>query len=601
MQHGIDPFTSGTNPLRYLFGKTWHYSAGNRHKIVWYWIMFLIANTISLAIYPLAMRKIVDVIQTGGITTRNIDTLLELLAVTFATQMVFWALHGPARVLERDNAFKARSNYRKYLLKGVLILPMEWHTEHHSGDTIDRVEKGASGLYDFSSDSFEVLYAAVQLIISYGMLAYFSRSAIYIVLGMTLVTAWITMQFDRVLVGQYRKLNRAENNVSESVFDAISNITTISILRSEEQEFEAIARKVDEPFDLFKRNTRLNEKKWFLMSVCCNLTTVLVLGFYFWHNIGAPQGVLLGNVYILMQYLGKISETFARFAVMYSNLLQRRAKVMNAEELARDFRVENFGNHVLPANWQKLQIAGLNFSYHTEEGAELHLNNVSLTIARGERIALVGHSGGGKTTLLQVMRDSRHPQSIVLSVDGMPIPQGFEGIARDLTLVPQETEMFAKSVRGNVTLGAEYDMEVIREFTDMACITDVIDRLPRGFDSLMKEKGVTLSGGQKQRLALARGLLACRKKSIVLLDEPVSNVDSRKARQIHENIFQAFSGKTIIESTHSLHLLPMFDRVIFMNDGQITASGTVDELLVTCPEFQALCQAYSEPPEAAVA
>ena len=134
---------------------------------------------------------------------------------------------------------------------------MEWHVEHHSGDTIDKIEKGTNALFQFSEDSFEVIYAFVQLGISYGMLVYFSHSAAYIVLAMIIVTVWITMRFDKVIIGQYQELNRSENRISESVFDAVSNITTVIILRVERLVFEAIVRKIENPYGLFYRNSSL--------------------------------------------------------------------------------------------------------------------------------------------------------------------------------------------------------------------------------------------------------------------------------------------------------------------------------------------------------
>jgi ATP-binding cassette subfamily B protein len=582
------------NPLRYLFGKTWHYSAGNRHKIVWYWLMFIVAETISLLFYPLVMAKIMNVLQKQGVTAANIRFLLELLALTLVNNLVFWSLHGPGRLIERANAFKARVNYRKYLLRGIMTLPMEWHVDHHSGDTIDKIEKGATALFQFSESSFEVIYALVQLAVSYAMLVYFSRSAAYIVFAMMCLTAWITMRFDRVLIGQYRELNHAENNISESVFDAISNITTVIILRVERLVFEAIVRKVEKPYELFKRNNRISETKWFLTSVCCAMMTALVLGAYFWHNVGVAQGILMGNIYILMKYLDKIGELFFKFTGMYGDILQRKAKVLNAEELTRDFRTENFTNHVLPKDWKQLRIDGLSFSYQNGDNANLHLDNVSLGIDRGERIAFIGESGSGKTTFLKVMRDLYHPRSITLSVDGKVLPQGFEGISRAIALVPQNPEIFATTILENITLGAEYDPAFVRRFTDMACFTDVVESLPHGLDSSIKEKGVNLSGGQQQRLALARGLLACHDKDIILLDEPTSSIDTANEMSIYQNIFREFGGKTIISSIHRLHLLPLFHRIYFFSDGQIIASGSLNELLLTCPEFQGLWQQYHE-------
>lgn len=425
-----------SNPLLYLFRKTWLYSEGNRDKVVWYWIMFIVAESVHLFGQPLVMAQIMNIIQRNGITVANIWILIGLLMLTFVFELFFWTIHGPARCIERFNAFKARVNYRRYLLRGVMTLPMEWHVDHHSGDTIDKIEKGTNSLFSFSEDSFEVIYAIVQLVVSYAILVYFSRPAAGIVLGMILVSAWITMRFDRVMINQYKELNRSENNILESVFDAISNITTVIILRVEKLVFSAIMCKVEKPSNLFRHNQRLNETKWFLSSMCCTVMTIIVLAVYFWQNIGTAQGVLIGSVFLLIKYLEKISDLFFKFTSMYSGILRRRAMVMNAEELTKDFKTENFTNHVLPKAWQYLDVNGLNFSYHNEGNGDLHLEDVSLSLVRGQRYAIVGRSGDGKSTFLKIMRDLYRPRSLNLKVDGRRVPDGFGGISRAITLVP---------------------------------------------------------------------------------------------------------------------------------------------------------------------
>jgi len=583
-----------SNPLLYLFSKTWRYSEGNQRKVVLYWIMFVVANSIELFCQPLVMAKIIDTIQKQGITLANINFLFGLLMLTLVAELAFWAIHGPARCIERYNAFWARLNYRKFLLKGVMTLPMEWHTDHHSGDTIDKIEKGTNSLFSFSEDSFQVIYSIVQLVVSYTILAYFSRPAAFIVLGMIIISVWITMRFDKVLVGQYEELNRSENNISESVFDSISNITTVVILRVEKLVFGAIMRKVEKPFELFKRNQRLSEIKWFLTSVTCTVMVIIVMGVYFWQHIGVGQGVAIGSVYLLMNYLNKISELFFRFTSMYSDILKGKSRVMNSEELTKDFKTENFTNHVLPRTWQRLDVTDLDFSYYGEGNGDRHLENISMSLSRGERIALVGESGSGKTTILKIMRDLYRPQHMKLMIDGRVIPDGFGGVSRAIALVPQNPEIFATTILENITLGADYDMNSVMHFTDMACFTDVVEGLPKGFASSIKEKGVNLSGGQQQRLALARGLLACHDKDIVLLDEPTSSLDTGTEMRVYGNIFREFQDKTIISSIHRLHLLPLFHKIYFFSNGQIIASGSLNELLTQCPEFQELWRQYND-------
>jgi ATP-binding cassette subfamily B protein len=581
------------NPLLYLFAKSWHYSAGNRANVVLFWAMFIIAELSELIFPPFILAQIMNVVQKEGVTRDSLMTLLMLLVFLLASDIFFWAFHGPARVLERVNAFKGRANYRGFLLRGVMNLPMEWHAEHHSGNTIDKIEKGTSALYTFSEESFEVIYAIVRLVGSYIVLVYFSRPAAYIVLAMMCVTAWITIRFDKVLIGQYKELNRSENDVQESVFDSISNIATVIILRVERLVFTAIMHKVENPYELFRENSRLNEWKWFLTSICCKFTIVVVLAVYFYQNLGTEQGVLVGSLYLLIQYLWKIGDLFFRFTSMYGTIVQQRAKVANAEILSSDFREVNLTDHVLPADWNLLEVQGLSFSYDSA-ASRPQLDNISLKLRKGWRYAVIGESGGGKTTFLNVLRDIYHPHSLTLTVDGRFVPEGFAGISRAIGYAPQNPELFADTIWKNITMGAEYDERLVRKYTDMALFTSVVEALPNKFNSSINEKGVNLSGGQRQRLALARALAACNDddKAILLFDEPTSSLDSQTEMKVCENIFRGFPGRTIVFSLHRLHLLGRFDWIYLFEGGRITASGTFDQLLANCEQFRRMWAQY---------
>ena len=585
------------SPLVYLFSKIWKYSEGNRNNIVLYWVMFVLAESIDVFAMPLLWAKVIDVITLQGINAVSINTLQILLLVVLIRVFVVWALHGPARVLELTNAFKAKINYRRFLTKGLLTLPLEWHVDHHSGDTIDKCEKGTTGLNDFSSDSFEFIYCFVRLLGCYGMLVYFSHSASYIVLIMMVISAWVTVRFDKVLLEQYKELNKKENQISASIFDAVSNISTVIILRVEKLVFNAIMHKVEEPLDLAIRTNKTNEFKWFIVSVCCAIMKVLVLGVFFWQKIGTGPGVLVGSVYILISYLNQIGDLFFNFAGMYGYVVRRKTRVMNSEEVAEAFLSENFTNHVLPKDWRCLEVEDLNFSYHNHENACLHLENVSFSMKRGEKIAFVGETGSGKTTFLKICRDLYHPKSLKLTVDGKEIEHGFEGISRAIALVPQDPEIFATTILGNITIGAEYELDFVKKFTNMACFTDVAESLPKKFDSSIKEKGVNLSGGQQQRLALSRGLLACYDKDIILLDEPTSSLDVVTEINVYQNLFREFTDKTIISTIHQIHLLPLFDRICVFDKGRIVASGKIEDLLSCCSQFASLWEAMKKAAE----
>ncbi len=584
------------NPLKYLFSRLWKYSAGNRHNVALYSTMFIVVNSVDLVVAPLIMAKMMDVIQKRGVTDESLPTLLALLGLILLINFFFWSLHGPGRLLEQYNAFKVRVNYRESLLKGVLTMPMMWHSEHHSGDTIDKIDKGTGSLYRFSEESFQVIYSIVQLLVSYLMLAYFSPSAGIIVFVMIILTMWITIRFDKVLMEQYKELNQAENQITQNIFDSVSNISTVIVLRVEKLIFNTIADRLRKPFELYRKNCRINEFKWFLVNTCCNLMFVSVMAAYFIQNINSADGVLVGSVFILLKYLDKVGDIFFRFAGMYSDIVKYMSKVMNSEELSLDFTHKESNNHCLKEDWSELKVSRLWFSYD-ESGESAHLDDVAFSIKRGEKIALVGKSGGGKTTLLKVIRDLYKPRNLHLEVDGKVVEDGFAGIANAIALVPQNPEIFATTILENVTFGADHDMDLVRRFTDMTCFTEVALALPKGFDSSIKEKGVNLSGGQQQRLALARGLLACHvdtKKQVLLLDEPTKSLDAILEAEIYRRVFEAFGDMTIISSLHNLRMLPMFDRIFVFEDGKIVGMGSFEELLSSCSEFQALYKSYTE-------
>ncbi len=311
---------------------------------------------------------------------------------------------------------------------------------------------------------------------------------------------------------------------------------------------------MQEPFAQYRKNNIRNEQKWFSASIIGRLSVVLILSGYVYFNFTAGNLILSGTIYILYSYVNQVRETFFKFAYLYGDIIRQRTSLMNSEEISKEFAaVVHVPPALLPKGWSSLDIRNLSFSYHREDGAMRHLDEISMKISKGEKIAVIGESGGGKSTFLKVFRDLYHPKSIELRVDGMKMDGGFSAISDSISLVPQDPEIFSTTIRENITMGIEYSEQHIEVFTDMARFTDIAKRLPKGLDSSIVEKGVNLSGGEKQRLALSRGLLASIDKEIILLDEPTSSVDFHNELAIYKNIFTAFEGKTVISSVHHCH------------------------------------------------
>ncbi len=580
------------NPLISLFRKVWQQAAGNRRNVVLYVSMFLCGYGI-MSLEPLILGLFLNTVQDQGVSRANLLYLLGLLLLFPLKEIGMWMFHGPARIIENRNAFFVRARYKQYLLAGTLGLPMEWHADHHSGDTIDKIEKGTTALSDFSENTFQILSTAISMLVALGVMLYFSLLSGAIAIGTIIITFSIIFRFDQVLIPGYRRINRMENQVTAKIFDSLSNVTTVIILRVGAQVLSSIKSFIAKPFAEFDRTNKINEWKWFTAAIMGRIAVFLIVAAYMASQTLAGETVMVGTIYIIYGYAREIRESFFQFSGQYSDIVRRRTSVANAEELSKDFRTNHLpGKNHLPKRWSVLEIRNLSFSYHTDEGADLHLDDIALRMAKGERIALIGESGGGKSTFLKVLRDLYHPKALELSVDGKSV-KGFSAISDSISLIPQDPEIFATTIRENITLGVEHDDREISRFTDMACFSPIVAELPHGLDSSIVEKGVNLSGGEKQRLALARGLLASMDKDIILLDEPTSSVDFHNELSIYQNIFAAFPAQTIISSIHRLHLLALFDTVHFFQNGRIIASGPVEELKRSSREFRNLWRKYS--------
>src|SRR3989344_6667275 len=474
-----------------------------------------------------------------------------------------------------------------------MAFPMEWHVEHHTGDTSDKIERGSSSLFYFSENTFGFIQMIIQLAGSYVALIYFHPPSAYLILFVILFAGYIVVKYDKILVPQYEYLNKAGNKISEKVIDAMTNSATIIILRVEKQVQKAIAKKIAEPFSIYKSECKTTEIKWFLISLFSSISTVLVLFSYFYGSYHNHTAIMIGTIFALYSYISNIQGLFYEFAWRYSDMVRQKAKIANAEEIANDFQAyQKTRSMNLNDSWRKLEIKSLSFSYHGEEGADLHLDDISLDIEKGRRIALIGETGSGKSTLLKIIRELYPPSGLKLYLDGKLLKNGFKSISSEVALIPQDPEIFQETIMDNITVGADYNMAEILKYTDTACFTDVAMNLPKKFDSMIREKGVNLSGGEKQRLALARGLLASRDKAIVLLDEPTTCVDVITEEKIFKNIFEAFADKAIVCSLHSLHLLPLFDKIYFFGNGRIIAEGKFDELLEFSEEFQKIWEDF---------
>ncbi len=222
-----------------------------------------------------------------------------------------------------------------------------------------------------------------------------------------------------------------------------------------------------------------------------------------------------------------------------------------------------------------VQVDNIKFAYG--DGPYV-LDGVNLSIAAGEKVALVGASGGGKSTLVQVLLGLYPPLFGEIKFDGVPVSKiGMEVVREHVACVLQHPALFNDTVRMNLTLGREIPDAALWRVLEVAQINDVIEKMPRGLDSLIGVDGIRLSGGQRQRIAIAR--MALTNPQVVILDEATSALDAETEAKLHTALASYLTGRTIIIVAHRLSAVKQADTVYVFEDGKVTEQGGHDELL----------------------
>ena len=545
---------------------------------MFYMSLFFIAGVISL-LTPLVIGSIFNSIQESITSKKELFHLFYLISLLLILTIGFWIFHGIGRVMEQTTGFFVHKNYVMSKLKRVLSLPVKWHKNNHSGDTIDKINRGADAIGNFSQNTtYDVVYGFTSIFGSLIILFFIDWKIAVFALIFSVLTLGAIINFDKRLIRLYKALNKFSNKVSAAVFDYLSNILTIITLRLNKVVSTEVDNRLMASYKVTRKAAILNESKWAFISVAISFMTVVALIFRSYTDYNNTGIILIGTLYMLYGYLRNVGQTFYNFASLYGRLVNYSARLSNTEPIdnAYEDSSKEFGGKI-DFDWKEIEIKNLNFSYE-QEGKKQHLKDVNLKLIRGQKIALVGESGSGKSTVLSLLRGLHPPQKGRVFFDGKELSRGFERLKSHVTLIPQDPEIFNNTIGHNITFGLRNKIEDVKKAISIARFKKVVDRLEKGLDTNVLEKGISLSGGEKQRLALARGLLAAKRSEIVLLDEPTSSVDSLNEIKIHEELFKEFKEKTIVSSIHRLHLLSKFDYIYFFEKGRIIAEGTLSDL-----------------------
>jgi ATP-binding cassette, subfamily B, bacterial len=589
----------------HLYRDLWQLLRGERHIFVCAVLLLVAAQTVLLAV-PVISGRALNALQLHGR-----DGLREAgfwLSTVLLVALSSWALHGPARILERRAALTIRRRMSASLIERLFSLPLSWHSANHSGATAHRIQQSTLALSGFAQSQFIYLNSAVRLIGPLIALWWLQPTVGYVALGGFALITVSVVGFDRAMLRLANQENAAERRYTATLVDTLGNANTVYALRQAKAVAVRLERRLLAVFEPLRRSIVLNEAKWFTVDISSRVLSCLLVGLFAWlatrpsADGHATATLLLGSVYMVWEYAQQSSNVICSIASHFQMFARQNADYASADAIKDLSPAIPAATIYRPANWHHLAIRDLTFSHTAHRGEHPALEKVALSLQRGKRYALIGGSGSGKSTLLRVLAGLYSPERIGLAMDEGAIcvaPTSAATFLRSTaTLIPQDAELYEGTLAENLALCESVNgppqPSQFAPALEAACATDFIDPTAAGLEIPLAERAANWSGGQRSRVALARGVLAAAGSGLVLLDEPTASLDSATEARVYANLFDLLKDACVISSVHRLHLLGNFDEVLVMQAGRLVAQGTSDELALTCREFKRLTSASSD-------
>lgn len=572
-----DPQKAPTHTVNIL-AWFWYFSAPYKAMILPFLAIRTVRYTV-LAMLPLVVGLLIDSLEDG--TAQNNPEFYMAALIGF---MILYglALMNLIFIPELAAYEKASRALTLHSINHVNALSLDWHEEQGSGGKLQRIMTGRRGYQElcrhFRWDFFPFIGSMVAVGLSLHIMDIpLSYIPYYILFVLTYVAA--STYFARPFFKLYDAFNNKFEGLLSGVYEFVSAIRTVKTFDLNDSILDKARHLEEEGQEAIIRAFTSNLIRWTI----CNLIAGFWLFVFAWSGF---QNVLNGtmtagafattffmaySIWVCAEILASIWEKIYE----YGNGMHRLTTMLCEKPAQLDIAPVK---DELSGDWNAIAFDECAFLYAGAEGGQ-GIKDLNFTIKRGEKIALVGPSGAGKSTLVKLLMKQMLPQngSIHVGEDNLNHIKSTEWLAQ-IGLVPQDVELFNMSIRDNIVLNAQdIDDSTYRGILDKSVLTEFIESLPEGDDTMVGERGIKLSGGQRQRLGIARAL--ARMPQLIILDEATSSLDSLSESKIQQAIENAFTDHTMVIIAHRLSTIRHVDRIIVMNEGRIVEHGSFNELL----------------------
>ncbi|MDQ0193661.1 thiol reductant ABC exporter subunit CydC [Paenibacillus wynnii] len=512
---------------------------------------------------------------------------------TFGTSRA--VIHYIERLLGHDTILRILSKMRIRLYNILEPQALFLSSRFRTGDILGMLADDIEYLQNvylrtvFPSVIALLLYAAVVISLGTFDIAFALLMALYI-LVLVVVLPLISLLFTQK---RQREVKQERNSLYQKLTDAVLGMGDWVISGRQAQfvdTYEADEKRVARTDAALRGWARLR------MFIGQAIVGVGVVSLLFWaagqYASGAIAGTLIAAfvlvVFPVADAFLPVSEAVEKIP-QYRNSLERLAGVEVDEEhaVAAGLTLDNTAAAAMDVQSVHIQLKNAGYRYGASESEEWSIRDLNLDIPQGKKIAIIGRSGVGKSTLLKVIQGVIKPSVGSAVINGMDAAAYGDRIPSIISVLNQSPHLFDTTVANNIRLGdPKASDEAIKEAGALAKLDTLISSLPEGYNTPVREAGQRFSGGERQRIALARILL--QNTPVVVLDEPTVGLDPRTERELLATIFEAMAGKTLVWVTHHLVGAEQMDEVIFMENGSVEMRGTHAELMEREPRYRRL-------------
>ena len=546
----------------------------------------VVVAVVSLVLAKLANLTVPLVLGWAVDTLSNLEGQMDLL---FGIPIAALAAYGLSRLSYivfneiRDAVFSKVSQHavRQVAIKvfnHLHALSIRFHLERKTGALNRFIDRGTTGIqFLLSFVAFNILPTLFEVLLVCGILWYLYGISYALVTAVTIgIYVWLTFGITAWRIRIRRKMNDAENEASTRQVDSLLNFETVRYFNNESHELT----RVDEALKTYEQAAVKSRESLSLLNVSqaavviSGITIMLIMAALNIRNgTMTVGGFIVVNTYLMqlsipLNFLGTVYREIRQALVDMENMFTLLEEVPEIKDLP--------GAQPLSSPRGDIKFTDVHFGYDAQR---VILHGISFQVNAGEKVAIVGPTGAGKSTISRLLLRFYDPNSGRIAVDGLDLQEITQASLRDaIGVVPQDTVLFNDTIYYNIAYGdPSADEQHIYEAARTARIHDFISQLPSGYQTRVGERGLKLSGGEKQRVAIARAVL--KNPTVFFFDEATSSLDSATETDIQTNLDEISSGRSTLIIAHRLSTVVSADRILVLDDGRIIEHGTHQQLL----------------------